>query len=54
MIQDLPDDRWILRSEIGWAFDALQELGLVFDALVFPLTLNICCVCCAAIQLSSP
>lgn len=36
MIQDLPDDRWMLRSEIGWAFDALQELGLVFDALVFP------------------
>jgi L-fuconolactonase len=36
MIQDLPDDRWMLRSEIRWAFDALEELGLVFDALVFP------------------
>ena len=36
MIQDLPDDGWMLRSEIRWAFAALQELGLVFDALVFP------------------
>ena len=36
MIQDLPNDRWMLRSAIRWAFDALQELGLVFDALVFP------------------
>lgn len=36
MIQDLPDDRWMLRGAIRWAFDALQELGLVFDALVFP------------------
>jgi L-fuconolactonase len=36
MIQDLPDDDWMLRSGIRWAFDALEELGLVFDALVFP------------------
>jgi L-fuconolactonase len=36
MIQDLPDDRWMLRPGIRWAFDALEELRLVFDALVFP------------------
>jgi L-fuconolactonase len=36
MIQDLPDDRWMLRFDVRWAFGALEELGLVFDALVFP------------------
>ena len=36
MIQDLPDDRWMLRPGIRWAFDAIEELGLVFDALVLP------------------
>jgi L-fuconolactonase len=36
MIQDLSDDRWMLRSQIHWAFDALEDLGLVFDALVLP------------------
>jgi L-fuconolactonase len=40
MIQDLPDDRWMLRPEIGWAFEALQELGLVLDALVLPRHLD--------------
>ena len=40
MIQDLPDDRWMLRTELGWAFDALEALDLVFDALVFPRHLD--------------
>jgi L-fuconolactonase len=36
MIQDIPDDDWMLRSGIGWAFDALLDLDLTFDALGFP------------------
>ena len=36
MIQDLPDDGWMLRDDISWAFDAIRQLDLVFDALVFP------------------
>jgi len=36
MIQDLPDDAWMLRPGISWAFKALCELDLVFDALVKP------------------
>jgi L-fuconolactonase len=36
MIQDIPDDGWMLRPDIAWAFDALTELGLRFDALGFP------------------
>jgi L-fuconolactonase len=36
MIQDLPDDDWMLQGKVRWAFEALHELGLVFDALVFP------------------
>lgn len=36
MVQDLPDDDWVLRPAIAWAFAALQELGLPFDALGFP------------------
>jgi len=40
MIQDLPDDGWMLRTGIGWAFAAIRELGLVFDALVRPRHLD--------------
>ena len=40
MIQDLPDDRWMLRTKLRWAFDALEALNLVFDALVFPRHLD--------------
>jgi L-fuconolactonase len=40
MIHDLPDGRWMLRTELRWAFDALEELDLVFDALVFPRHLD--------------
>jgi len=36
MVQDLADDDWILRPDIAWAADALQELGLTFDALGYP------------------
>jgi L-fuconolactonase len=36
MIQDLPDDDWMLRDDVQWAFRALCDLGLTFDALGFP------------------
>ena len=36
MIQDIPDTDWMLRPDIGWAFDALIERDLTFDALGFP------------------
>ena len=36
MIQDIPDDDWMLRPEVQWGFEAVTELGLTFDALGFP------------------
>ncbi|SEA58418.1 amidohydrolase family protein [Rubrimonas cliftonensis] len=36
MIQDIPDDAWMLREDHVWAFRALCDLGLRFDALGFP------------------
>jgi len=36
MIQDIPDDGWMLREDVQWAFQALCDLGLRFDALGFP------------------
>lgn len=36
MIQDIPDDDWMLRDEVQWGFEAVTELGLCFDALGFP------------------
>ena len=36
MIQDIPDDTWMLRDDIQWAFRALVDLDLTFDALGFP------------------
>ncbi|MCX7889935.1 MAG: amidohydrolase family protein [Rhodobacteraceae bacterium] len=36
MIQDIPDDDWMLRPEVQWAYAALAELDLSFDALGFP------------------
>jgi len=36
MIQDLPDDAWMLRDDVQWAFRAICDLGLRFDALGFP------------------
>lgn len=36
MIQDIPDDGWMLRDDVQWAFRAISDLGLTFDALGFP------------------
>ncbi len=36
MIQDIADLDWMLRPDIAWAFDALEERGLTLDALGFP------------------
>lgn len=36
MIQDIPDDDWMLRDDVQWAYTALTQLGLRFDALGFP------------------
>jgi L-fuconolactonase len=35
MIQDIPDDDWMRRSDVQWAFAALVDLDLTFDALGF-------------------
>lgn len=36
MIQDLPDDNWMLRDDVQWAYQALIDLDLTFDCLGFP------------------
>ena len=36
VIQDLPDDDWMLRDDVQWAFQALVDLDLTFDCLGFP------------------
>ena len=36
MIQDIPDVDWMLREDIQWAYRALIDLDLTFDALGFP------------------
>ncbi|MGH6993721.1 MAG: amidohydrolase family protein, partial [Caulobacteraceae bacterium] len=36
MLQDLPDDAWILRPDVGPALDALEAADLRLDALVKP------------------
>lgn len=36
MLQDLPDDAWILKPEIKPAFAALKAAGLRYDVLIFP------------------
>jgi L-fuconolactonase len=36
MVQDIADDDWLLRPAIRWAFDAIRDLDLAFDALGFP------------------
>jgi len=40
MIQDLPDPEWMHRKDVAWAFDAIVDLGLTFDALGFPIHLD--------------
>jgi L-fuconolactonase len=36
MIQDIEDVDWMLRPSLGWAYEALIDLDLTFDALGFP------------------
>ena len=36
MIQDIPDDGWMLRDDIQWAYEALIDLDLTLDCLGFP------------------
>lgn len=36
MIQDIPDDGWMLRDEVQWGFRAVIDDGLTLDALGFP------------------
>lgn len=36
MIQNLPDLEWMFRPDVQWAFEAIVELDLAFDALGFP------------------
>jgi L-fuconolactonase len=40
MIQDLPDPEWMHRKDVQWAFDAIVDLDLTFDALGFPIHLE--------------
>lgn len=40
MIQDIPDDDWMLRPDLDWAFRALIAHNLAFDALGFPRHLS--------------
>lgn len=36
MIQDIPDVDWMLREDVQWAYRAIIDLDLTFDALGFP------------------
>lgn len=40
MVQDIPDDDWLLRQDVAAAFRALIARQLVFDALVHPRHLS--------------
>jgi L-fuconolactonase len=40
MIQDLQDPEWMHRKDVQWAFDAIIDLDLTFDALGFPIHLE--------------
>jgi len=40
MIQDIEDVDWMLRDDVQWAYHALSDLGLTFDALGFPRHLD--------------
>lgn len=40
MIQDIPDDDWMLRDDVQWGFAAVTEMDLTFDALGFPRHLD--------------
>lgn len=36
IIQDIPDVDWMLRADVQWAYRAIIDLDLTFDALGFP------------------
>jgi L-fuconolactonase len=40
MIQDIPDPDWMLRDVVQWAYQAIVDLDLTFDALGFPIHLD--------------
>ncbi len=40
MIQDIPDADWMLRDDVQWAYEAVVDLDLSFDALGFPTHLD--------------
>lgn len=40
MIQDLPDDNWMLRDDVQWAYQTISDLNLTFDCLGFPKHLD--------------
>jgi L-fuconolactonase len=40
MVQDIPDDDWLLRPDLAAAFHTLVEQRLVFDALLMPRHLS--------------
>jgi L-fuconolactonase len=40
MIQDIPDDVWMHRDDVQWAYGAIIEHDLTFDALGFPRHLD--------------
>ena len=42
MIQDIPDDDWMLRADLTPAFEAMIAQDLTFDALVLPRHLQNC------------
>lgn len=41
MLQDMVDRKWILRPELGHGLDAIEQAGLVFDALIRPDQLGV-------------
>ena len=36
MIQDIPDDDWMLREDVQWGYQAIMDCGLRFEALGLP------------------
>jgi L-fuconolactonase len=40
MIQDIPDVDWMLRDDVQWAYQAIIDLDLTFDALGYPRHLD--------------
>ena len=40
MIQDIPDPDWMHRMDVAWAYDAIMDMDLTFDALGFPVHLD--------------